>query len=158
MRLNCRLLLSLLGVDPTIPHGNFSVLNISLLDYLPDGPAGHGGDAHWWWVVSVGMPVWVRVGMPGMLGMPSTKLGMLVPAGFSIFGGGRLRNVPTPPADQLGSLGGRGLCRAAPKPALSVTVRVPSVPLLLSSTCCPRVFGGRGMLGGGRQIPPQPNP
>ena len=55
-----------------------------------------------------------------------------------------------------------GGCRAAPQPALSV-VRVPSLP----SSVCPAqpqpeaaargCVGGGGMLGGGRQTPPQPN-
>ena len=99
----------------------------------------------------------VSVGMPGMLGMPGTKLGMLVAAGFSIFGGGGLRNVPTPPADQLGSLGGGG-CRAAPQPGLSVTVRVPSVhssavlKLLLPRGC----LGAEACWEGGARYPPNP--
>ena len=51
-----------------------------------------------------------------------------------------------------------GGCRAAPQPALSV-VRVPSALVCEQpqpEAAAPRVFGGRGMLGGGRQIPPQP--
>ena len=102
----------------------------------------------------------VTVGMPGMLGMPG-KLGM-VAAGFSIFGGGSLRNVPTVSRQTSSGASAAGGCRAAPQPALSV-VRVPSLP----SSVCPAqpqpeaaargCVGGGGMLGGGRQTPPQPN-
>ena len=78
-------------------QGCFGVRIISQLDYLPDGQfAGH--QVHCWrkcTQVSRTLGAVVSVGMGGMLGMPG-KLGMLVPpAGFSIFGGGGLRNVPT---------------------------------------------------------------
>ena len=99
----------------------------------------------------------VTVGMPGMLGMPG-KLGMLVAAGFSIFGGGSLRNVPTVSRQTSSGASAAGGGRAAPRPALSV-VRVPSALVCEQpqpEAAAPRVFGGRGMLGGGRQIPPQP--
>ena len=104
----CQLLVCSLLAIP----GNLAVWTISQLDYMPDGHAPFAGhQVPCWWKctqVSPTLGAMVSVRMPGMLGMPG-KLGMLVAAGFSIFGGGGLRNVPTPPADQLGSLGGRGV-------------------------------------------------
>ena len=108
-----------------IPPGNFSVWNISLLDYLPDGHQVpplvemHIGQSRLLVLCAV-----VSVGMPGMLGMPGTKLGMLVAAGFSIFGGGSLRNVPTVSRQTSSGASAAGGCSAAPS-VLSV-VRVPS--------------------------------
>ena len=99
----------------------------------------------------------VSVGMPGMLGMPGTKLGMLVAAGFSIFGGGGLRNVPTPPADQLGSLGGRGVPSSSSTRTFSHSASSVCALVSCPEAAAPGVFGGKGMVGGGRQIPPQPD-
>ena len=98
----------------------------------------------------------VTVGMPGMLGMPG-KLGM-VAAGFSIFGGGSLRNVPTVSRQTSSGASAAGGCSAAPS-VLSV-VRVPSAQARASLcwSCCPRAVWGWRHAGRGAPDTPQTHP
>ena len=93
----------------------------------------------------------VTVGMPGMLGMPG-KLGM-VAAGFSIFGGGSLRNVPTV-SRQTSS--GASAAREAElfSRASSLTLGRPCNVLRGGEAAVPYVNTGRACREGGARRPP----